>query len=105
MPTLKEVMDGLQAKLDPAKTQGLSAVYQFDLSGAESGVYCLNFKDGQGSISEGPSDAANITVSMDSEDFKSLVAGQLNPTMAFMSGKLKVKGDMGLAMRLQSIIG
>ena len=42
---------------------------------------------------------------MTSEDFVNMVNGQLAPQMAFMTGKLKIKGDMGLALKLQQILG
>ena len=42
---------------------------------------------------------------MAAEDFLKLAEGKLNPTSAFMSGKLKIKGDMSLALKLQSLIG
>ena len=47
---------------------------------------------------------ADCTVKVDKDDFMSLVNGDLNPMMAFMSGKIKVEGDMGVAMKLQSLL-
>ena len=46
---------------------------------------------------------ADCTISMAGEDFKALMAGDLNPMMAVMSGKIKIGGDMGVAMKLQSL--
>ena len=49
--------------------------------------------------------AADCTVTADAETFQSLLDGDLDPTAAFMGGKLRVEGDMGLAMKLGSILG
>lgn len=46
---------------------------------------------------------ADATVSVDFDDFKKLAQGQMDPMMAFMQGKLKVAGDMSVAMKLQSL--
>lgn len=54
------------------------------------------------STTDGPADCI-ITLSLD--DLESLIAGELNPTMAFMSGKLKIEGDMSVAMALSQLIG
>ena len=48
--------------------------------------------------------AADCTITISKEDFEALAAGELNPTMAFMSGKLKVDGDMSVAMQLSQIL-
>lgn len=48
---------------------------------------------------------AECTISMTSEDFQAMMAGDLNPMMAFMGGKIKIDGDMGVAMQLQSLFG
>ena len=47
---------------------------------------------------------ADVTMTADVETFKSILAGELNPTAAFMSGRLKVDGDMGAAMRLGAVL-
>ncbi len=47
---------------------------------------------------------ADCTISMAKSDFESMAQGQLDPTMAFMSGKLKIQGDMGVAMKLQPLL-
>ncbi len=47
---------------------------------------------------------ADCTITVSMSDFKAIVSGQMDPTMAFMSGKLKVAGDMGLAMKLQPLL-
>jgi len=47
---------------------------------------------------------ADCTIRMSIEDFKSMIAGELDATMAYMSGKLKVEGDMAVAMKLSSVL-
>ncbi|OYW60054.1 MAG: sterol carrier family protein [Rhodobacterales bacterium 32-66-7] len=50
-------------------------------------------------------DAADVTLTADADVFRAILAGDLNATMAFMSGKLAVDGNMGLAMKLGSVLG
>ncbi|MEM9550745.1 MAG: SCP2 sterol-binding domain-containing protein [Pseudomonadota bacterium] len=50
-------------------------------------------------------DAADVTLSADAETFKAILSGEMNPTSAFMTGKLSVDGDMGLAMKLATVLG
>ena len=54
-------------------------------------------------VQSGKHDSPNITISMKESDYLDMVNGKLNGQMAFMSGKLKVAGDMGLALRLQGL--
>ncbi|XP_054882461.1 hydroxysteroid dehydrogenase-like protein 2 isoform X2 [Poeciliopsis prolifica] len=84
-------------------TQG---VYRFDLSGDHSGVWFLDLKSGSGSTGPGePPAKADVVMTMDSGDFTKMFAGQLKPTMAFMTGKLRIKGDMTLAIKLEKLMG
>jgi putative sterol carrier protein len=48
---------------------------------------------------------ADVTLTADTDVFRAILAGEMNPTMAFMSGKLSIDGDMGLAMKLGSVLG
>jgi len=50
-------------------------------------------------------DEADVTLTADTETFKAILDGEQNPTAAFMTGKLKVDGDMGLAMKLSGVLG
>ena len=59
--------------------------------------------DGVNNIATNDDGAADATIKVDWDDFMKLAQGQLDPAMAFMSGKLKVEGDMGVAMKLQSL--
>ena len=108
MADFKEHLNNLNAKMesvDQDKIKGMNAVYQFDLSGDGGGVFHVKVADGAAAVAEGASDDANITITMSADDFASLLDGKLNATSAFMAGKLKVKGDMSLAMKLQSLHG
>ena len=63
-------------------------------------------KNGSGSLGQGEApDGAGCTMTLDSEDFIKMFAGELKPTSAFMTGKLKIQGDMGLAMKLEKLMG
>jgi putative sterol carrier protein len=104
--TTKEIFNEMQKRMDanPTKLAGIKAVYQFDINGADPGVYSVAIADGKGVIAEGPHASPGITITMASDDFADLVGGKLNGMTAFMGGKLKVKGDMALAMQLQSLL-
>jgi putative sterol carrier protein len=99
--------DKIPAKIAsaPDKVRAINAVYQFNISGDSGGEWVLDLTKDSDQISEGTSDEAKCTVSMKDTDFVSLWSGKLNAQMAFMTGKLKVKGDMSLAMKLTQVIG
>lgn len=108
MADFKTILGNLNSKIeaaDPAKMKGVSAVYQFELTGDGGGVFHVAVDDGKATVVESENDNPNITITMDAEDFNNMLEGKLNATSAFMAGKLKVKGDMSLAMKLQSLLG
>ncbi|MGO8687244.1 MAG: SCP2 sterol-binding domain-containing protein [Candidatus Dormibacteria bacterium] len=105
MNTVPEIFDEVNARLtDPAKVGGTNAAYQFDLTGDDGGPYHIVLKDGKGEAGAGTVENPNTTISMSAGDFVGLATGKLDPTMAFMTGKLKVRGDMALAMKLQNLL-
>jgi putative sterol carrier protein len=96
----KEFFDTLESRVDPSKTAGVTNSYLFDIEGA--GQWKVDVKDGNVSVSEGSSDA-DVTITTTEENFEKITSGDMNPTTAYMSGKLKIKGDMGAAMKLQKL--
>ena len=66
----------------------------------------MDLKNGNGSVSPAlPGQEADVTMTSDSQDLVAMFTGDLNPTMAFMSGKLKIKGNMAAAMQLEKLMG
>jgi len=96
----KEFFETLETRVDPAKAAGLNASYRFDIDGA--GSWLVEVDDGKVSVTESGGDADTI-ISTSAETFMQIAGGEQNPTSAYMSGKLKVKGDMGQAMKLQKL--
>jgi putative sterol carrier protein len=101
----KAVSQALINRFDPAKAKGISAVIQINPSGADDGPHAINIADGQANIVEGSADNPNATIDVAVQDWADINTGKLDPTMAFMSGKLRVGGDLGLMMRFQSMFG
>ncbi len=98
--TVKQFFAELESKVDPAKTAGMNNSYVFDVDGA--GQWTVRVNDGQVKVSEG-AEQADVTISASADTFERIANGQQNPTTAYMTGKLKVKGDMGAAMKLQKL--
>ena len=96
----KEFFEGLPGRIDSSKIAGMSNSYLFDVEGA--GMWRVDVDGGSVTVSENADDA-DVTLSMSAENFEKMVSRELNPTTAYMSGKLKVKGDMGAAMKLQKL--
>src|SRR6476469_4814315 len=100
MADIREFFDNLPARADATKTAGMNNSYLFDIEGA--GTWLVTVDEGVISVVEGEGEA-DATISTNEENFAKIVAGELNPTTAYMTGKLKIKGDMGAAMKLQKL--
>lgn len=98
--SVKEFFEGLEARVDADKTAGMTNSYLFDVEGA--GQWKVDVNDGAVSVTEGPADA-DVTIAASEETFLKMVRREQNPTTAYMTGKLKVKGDMGAALKLQKL--
>lgn len=106
MANLTEIFRDIDGALseNSSRLDDLEAVYQFELSGNESGVYQIVLRGEKSYAAEGQDEKADCILKLDSEDFKKMVEGELNGTQAFMSGRLKVQGNMGLALKLQEVL-
>ena len=98
--TVQEFFDTLSERADSEKTAGMSNSYLFDIEGAGQWVVAVN--DGAVQVTEGTGDA-DTTITTSEESFLAISRGELNPTTAYMTGKLKIKGDMGAALKLQKL--
>lgn len=105
MSQVAEFFSQVPSKIDPAKIKGMNVVYQFVITGEGGGEWAVTVADGQVSVSEGKAEKSNITITMSAQDFLDLLAGKLNGQTAFLTGKLKIQGDMTLALKLQSVFG
>jgi putative sterol carrier protein len=100
MTTTREFFEGLEGRLDPAKTAGMTNSYVFEIDGA--GTWRVDVDDGTVKVAEGDGDA-DATIAASEETFQQIASGDLNATTAYMTGKLKVRGDMGAAMKLSRL--
>ena len=98
--TVREFFESLPSRVDASKTAGMNNSYRFDVEGA--GSWTVNVRDGAIDVSEDGADA-DCTITTSEENFQRILSGEQNPMTAYMSGKLKVKGDMGAAMKLQKL--
>jgi putative sterol carrier protein len=96
----KDFFDSLPSRADASKLAGVNNSYLFNIDG--EGQWLVSVADGSVNVTEGTGDA-DATIETSSETFEKIVSGEQNPTTAYMTGKLKIKGDMGAAMKLQKL--
>ena len=95
-----EFFEKLPSRVVPEKTAGMNNSYVFAIDGA--GTWTVRVADGAVTVDEGDT-GGDCTISTSAEVFEKIVAGEQNPTSAYMSGKLKINGDIGAAMKLQKL--
>jgi len=98
----QEFFDDLKANADPSRATDLTASYRFDIAGVGSWHVDVN----AGKVAVGESDApADCMIATDEQTFLAVVQNRQSPIAAYMTGKIKVEGDMGLALRLRDLVG
>ena len=98
-----QALEAMLGSADPQKLAGMDAVIVFDLSGEGGGQWTVSVADGQITGAKGAADSPTMTLKMAVTDFVAMTNGELNAMAAFMQGKIKVEGDMSIAMRLQAL--
>jgi putative sterol carrier protein len=101
--TVKEYFDRMADNFNSENAAGMTATYQFDMTGEGGGKWFAKIENGVLTPGEGEAESPNCTITVSAGDWLDILAGKLEPQMAFMSGKLKVAGDMSLAMKLNSL--
>ena len=102
-PTVSEFMSQIGSAIIPEKAAGIDASIQFKLTGAQASDWIVTLKDAKCTVSQGLAPAPKLTITADSANFVKIFSGQTDPMQAFMQGKLKVTGDMSLAMKLMGL--
>ena len=101
--TPEDIFKEMPGSLNADAAKGMNSTIQFNLSGDNGGQWYVVIKDGKAEVTKGTAPSPNMTLSMSSSDYVDMILGKLNGQMAFMSGKLKIAGDMGLAMKMQQL--
>lgn len=101
MPSAREFFEALESRADASKTAGINKTYRFEVDGA--GTWTVAVTDEGAKVTEDGDEQADCTISLSEETFQKLLSGEQSPTTAYMTGKVKIAGDLGAAMQLQKI--
>ncbi|MEJ8778842.1 SCP2 sterol-binding domain-containing protein [Pseudogracilibacillus sp. ICA-222130] len=104
--TVQEVWEEIDrvAKENKSIIETVNGSFVFEIKASEEVVYSLELTEGIATITEGKINDAQCTLAMSEKNFKKLLQGDLNATATFMMGRLKVKGDIGLALKLENML-
>jgi len=91
-------------KEDLSLGKEINATYLFNITGETGGTWTIALNSNAQEVKVGSIENPQCTITISDKDFVNLVEGTLNPQMAFMTGRLKVKGDLGLALKLGKIL-
>lgn len=102
--SVQEIFTELPKRFDPEAWGSQDAKLAFTVSGDQGGQWVADIQNRELDVREGPAENADMTLIATDEDLIAMVNGDLNPVTAFMQGKVKIQGDMSLAMKLQKLL-
>ena len=103
-PTIQDFVSHMPTAFIPEKAAGVDAGIQLKLTGAQGGDWYVTIKDSKCEAGQGSLPSPNLTLTAEADDFIKIFTGQLDGMQAFMQGKLKLAGDMSVAMKLQRVV-
>ena len=98
----KQFFEELPGKVDPARIAGIEHRYAFDVTG--EGVWLVQIRDGKLTVTEGPTVDGDVRFTLSGDTFDRITERKQNPMLAYMTGKVKVSGDVKAASDLQRIL-
>jgi putative sterol carrier protein len=102
MPTCEDIFKALPGRFQSDSAGTWETVIQFNVAGEGGGNWTMEVKGGKCDVRTGTADAPKATVETDAETWVGINTGKVNPMQAFMTGKIKVKGNMGELMKLNN---
>jgi putative sterol carrier protein len=103
MTTVRSIFDRMPATFLKEKAVGLNAIIQFDITGAGGGQWYAAIVSGELTVAEGRHQSPQLTLTASADDYVDISTGKLNDQLAFMTGKIKATGNLGLAVKMSSI--
>ncbi len=97
---VKMIFAGMAGSFQPDKAAGVNTVIQYDITGEGGGKWNVVIANGTCTVNEGAHAAPKLTLTMAAQDWIDMITGKLDGQKAFMAGKLKLKGDMAMAMKM-----
>jgi putative sterol carrier protein len=97
--TVAELFESMPGRFNAAEAVGLTKTLQWNITGSEASVWAFQIIDGVGHLVPGGVEKPDATFTISGKDWLAIAEGKLDSMRAFMSGKLKVKGDLTLAMK------
>jgi putative sterol carrier protein len=101
----KEIFAAMPSRFNRNAAIGISAIYGFDLTGDGGGKWHVIIQNEQCLVRNGATGFSSVTIKMSAQDYVDMYTGKLDGNTAFMSGKMKIAGEMGLVLRMQSLLG
>jgi putative sterol carrier protein len=98
--TVAQLVRNHERAFKPEAAEGVEAVIQYHLTGEEAGDWIVNIHEGKCTVAEGVAESPKMTLTSDAQDFKDVLLGKANGMQYFMQGRLRLAGDLNLAMKL-----
>jgi putative sterol carrier protein len=101
--TIREVFEDMPRVFQKSAAAGLKVVIQFDITGDGGGKWYAAIDDGALQVDEGAHDKPTLTITANATDYLAISNGSLNAQLAFMTGRIRASGDLGLAMKMPAL--